>query len=115
MTEQYVQDCEIEVNAFEPFLLLGLLANYNKFEFRNPYRTRLEDFVNESTIQQIVKGLAVTCNQSRDCFVALAEDADEGWTLNGTLNYIGLGILARNKKVSQDPTTEQGKDQLARL
>ena len=93
-------------------MLLGLLANYNKFEFRNPYRTRLEDFVNESTILRIVKSLGVTCQRSRARYIGLAEEVDEGWSLSNTLSYIGLGILARNKS-PQATATEEGKDQFA--
>lgn len=82
---------------FRPFLLLGLLANYNKFESRNPYRARLEDFINEITIQKIIRGLGKACSRSRDHYVAIHEDIAEGWTLSNTLTYIGLGILAPTK------------------
>ena len=112
---QNIQDLESPVDVFKPFLLLGLLANYNKFEFRNPYRLRLEDFVNEGTIQQIIRGLGTICLQSRDQYVAVQEDIDEGWTLHSTLTYIGLGILAPGKALSQAPNVEDTKEQFATL
>jgi len=76
---------------------LGLLANYNKFEFRNPYRLRLEDFVNEAAIVKIVQGLGVACSQSRDHYIDIQEDVAEGWTLGNTLAYISFGVLAPAK------------------
>ncbi|KAL9007574.1 MAG: hypothetical protein Q9173_007190, partial [Seirophora scorigena] len=107
------------IHIFEPFLLLGLLANYNKFEFRNPYRLRLEDFVDDATIQQIIRGFGALCSQSRDKYVAIQEDIQEGWTLSSTLKYIGLGVLAPSR--SSTPTlnspskTEDTKDPFALL
>lgn len=94
---KYVQDSEDPATTFKAFLLLGLLANYNKFEFRNPYRARLEDFVNEATIQKIVGGLGHTCTMSRDRYVLIQEDVTEGWNLSSALTYIGLSVLAPTK------------------
>lgn len=112
---KYIQDAEIQQPAFEPFLLLGLLVNYNKFEFRNPYRLRLEDFVNETTIQKIVRGLGKVCSQSRNHYVSPQEDINERWTLSSALAYIGLGILAPSKIVSTAPGNEDAKEQFAAL
>lgn len=95
---------------FEAFLLLGLLANYNKFEFRNPYRLRLEDFVNETVIEKIVRGLGQTCSQTRDDYVALLEDVNEGWSLSSALNYIGLGMLAPAKATPVTTNVDNAKD-----
>ena len=94
---QYIQDSDNPELVFKPFLLLGLLANYNKFEFRNPYRLRLEDFVNETAIQKIVHGIGSACSHSRNSYVAIQEDVAEGWTVGSTLAYIGLGVLAPAK------------------
>lgn len=94
---RYIQDVEAPAMTFKAFLLLGLLANYNKFEFRNPYRARLEDFVNEATIHKIIAGLGSTCTVSRDRYVAIQEDIAEGWNLSSALSYIGLGVLAPAK------------------
>ena len=103
---KYVQDSESPIAIFKAFLLLGLLANYNKFEFRNPYRARLEDFVNQSNIQKIVRGLGSSCTNSRDRYVAIQEDIVEGWTLSSTLTYIGLGVLAPIKATAPPTTTK---------
>ena len=89
--------------VFKPYLLLGLLANYNKFEFRNPYRLRLEDFVNEGIIEKIVRGLGIACSRSRDYYVAIQEDVAESWNLSNTLAYISLGLLAPAKGTKPTP------------
>lgn len=86
------------------------MANYNKFEFRNPYRIRLEDFVNETVIERVVRGLGQTCSQSRDDYVALLEDVNEGWSLSSALNYIGLGILAPAKASALTVHVDDAKD-----
>ena len=104
------------MQAFEPFTLLGLLANYNKFEFQNPYRLRLDDFVNEGTIQKIIKSVGHICTTARAMYVAVQEDLPEGWTLSNTLNMIGLGAIAPGAKNAPpviDP--EVAKEMFAKL
>jgi hypothetical protein len=98
----------------EPFLLLGLLANYNKFEFQNPYQQRLDDFVNESTIQKIVKGTGLSCAGLRNTYVAVQDDLPEGWTLSNTLIFFGLRILAPgNKDKAATSTADEIKETFA--
>ncbi|MCJ1389597.1 hypothetical protein MMC18_002454 [Xylographa bjoerkii] len=112
---KYVQDSDENSQAFEPFLLLGLLVNYNKFEYRNPYRLRLEDFVNEATIQTIVSGLGITLSQSRNKYTSVIEDVPEGWNLSSTLTYMGLGVLAPIKAITPAAAADDNKEQFASL
>ena len=113
---QSIQDSDNPELVFKPFLVLGLLANYNKFEFRNPYRLRLEDFVNESAIQKIVQGIGSACSQSRNFYVAVQEDVAEGWTVGSTLSYIGLGVLAPSKGAAPaQPKADDMKEGFAML
>ena len=85
-------------------LLIGILSNYNKFEFRNPYRIRLEDFVNQAIIRDFVEAFGALMAKVRDGYVVIQDDIAEGWTLSNTLAYIGLGMLAPAK-----PTKETTK------
>jgi hypothetical protein len=87
----------------EPFTLIGLLSNYNKFEFRNPYQMRLSDFVNESTIQKIIRCIGYTCQVVRAEYVDVQDDLPEGWTLSRTLNMIGLGFIIPGPKPEKKP------------
>ncbi|KAL2109746.1 hypothetical protein VUR80DRAFT_2074 [Thermomyces stellatus] len=94
----------------KPFTLLSLLANYNKFEFQNPYQLRLNDFVNEVTIQKIVRSVGHACQRLRAQYVEVQDDLPEGWTLSNTLSMFGLGAIApgarpEKKKVAYDPET----------
>ncbi|PYH34568.1 ARMH3 family protein [Aspergillus neoniger CBS 115656] len=113
---KFVQETEAPMQMFEPFVLLGLLANYNKFEFQNPYQLRLDDFVNEASIQKIAKGVSLSCGALRNGYVAVQDDSPEGWSLVGTLIYFGLGVLAPGKKEKAGtPTAEEAKDLFAAL
>lgn len=98
-----IQDAESTPELFESFTLVGLLANYNKFEFQNPYQLRLNDFVNEATIQKIIKTVGFTCEKLRTQFVDIQDDLPEGWTLSKTLNMIGLGVIASGPKPEKKP------------
>lgn len=88
---------------FAPLALISLLANYNKFEFQNPYQLRLNDFVNESTIQNIVHSIGLTCQNIRDAYIDIQDDLPEGWTFSNTLNMIGLGAIAPGPKQEKKP------------
>lgn len=88
----------------QPFILLGLLANYNKFEFQNPYQLRLNDFVNEAAIQKVIRSIGQTCQGLRAQYVEILEDLPEGWSIAGTLNMIGLGAIAPGAKTKKKPT-----------
>ncbi|KAL8765178.1 MAG: hypothetical protein Q9209_007677 [Squamulea sp. 1 TL-2023] len=115
---KYAQDVDDSLFLFEPLLLLGLLANYNKFEFRNPYRLRFEDFVNGTAIQKLIVGFGSVCSRSRDYYVAIQEDIEEGWTLSNTLKYIGLGVLAPSRSSTptrKTPNADESKDLFSTL
>jgi hypothetical protein len=96
-----IQDAENNSQAVEPFILLGLLANYNKFEFQNPYRLRLDDFVNDNTIRQVVYSVGQACCNLRDEYVAIQDDTPEAWGIGNALGYFGLGSL----KAASRPAT----------
>jgi hypothetical protein len=106
---QYIQ--EDDEHSFAPFLLLGLLANYNKFEFQNPYQNRLEDFVNESAMSHMAYGIGRIFSGIRDRYVAVQDDLPEGWNLSSTLTFIGLRSLSPDSKTKNvPPTEEEAKD-----
>jgi hypothetical protein len=89
-----VHQLESPLQAAEPFMLTGLLANYNKFETHNQYRVRFADFVNESGMERVVESVGGTCVLLREKYVAIIDDTPAGWSVAGTLSYVGLGGLA---------------------
>ena len=91
-------------------MLLGLLANYNKFEVQNQYRVRFSDFVNEETMKQVVQSVSWTSTLLRDRYVSVQDDTPTGWSLGGTLSYIGLGSLAGAKPTPPALTEDQQKE-----
>ena len=99
------------------FTLLGLLANYNKFEFQNPYQMRLADFVNERVIRGIVRSVGQTCQNLRAQYIDIQDDLPEGWSLAGTLSKIGLGAIAPGRKPTPKPVydAETAKKMFAAL
>ncbi|KAI1472123.1 DUF1741-domain-containing protein [Daldinia caldariorum] len=112
-----IQDSESPQDILEPFTLLGLLANYNKFEFQNPYQLRLNDFVNEATIRKIVRSVGHTCRVLRSQYVDILQDLPEGWSIANTLTMIGLGAITPGAKANQKPAydPEVAKQMFAKL
>jgi hypothetical protein len=104
-----VQETELASQTAEPFILLGLLANYNKFEFQNPYRLRLDDFVNDSAIKKIAQGVGHACCAARDQYIAVQQDLPEGWSFSSTLSYIGLGLFAGRRSSTSPPGEDEAK------
>lgn len=105
--EQLVHQLESPLQASEPLLLTGLLANYNKFEIHNQYRVRFADFVNEETMTKVVQSLAWTSTLLLERYVAILDDTPSTWTIGGTLSYVGLGSLAGTKPAAPVLTEDQ--------
>ncbi|QIW98079.1 hypothetical protein AMS68_003597 [Peltaster fructicola] len=96
------------IKASMPFLLIGLLADYDKFESAsNSYRTRFGDFVNDTTMDRITESVGWTSTLLRDLYVAIQDDTPAGWSLGGTLSYVGLGSLAGAKPMVTMTEEEQ--------
>ncbi|KAF2866097.1 hypothetical protein BDV95DRAFT_211991 [Massariosphaeria phaeospora] len=113
---KYIQDCDDDTRVLPAFYLLGLLVNYNKFEFQNPYRLRLDDFVNDGIIQKMMASFGASCLAIRDAYVAVQEDMPEGWTLGSTLNYLSLGVLApASRPTTPVPAPDEAKSLFAAL
>lgn len=99
---------ENSISASIPFLLIGLLANYDKFESAsNSYRTRFGDFVNDSTMGRISECVGWTSVLLRDLYVAIFDDSPASWSIGGTLSYVGLGSLAGAKPATTLTEDEQ--------
>jgi len=112
---KFIQDSDTTSSPSEAFMLLGLFANYNKFEFQNPYRLRLDDFVNEGTIQKIIRSVGSTCGELRTKYVEIQEDLPEGWSFASTLNMIGLGAIAGAKPTPPVIDPEVAKERFSKL
>ncbi len=108
---QYVQETPAGLQCPEPFVLIGLLVNYNKFELQNPYRLRLDDYVNEQTINTLVRCFGITCLSARDRYRAIQDDIPEAWNVRGTLRYLGLAVLGSRVQSATYPT---GQDEAGR-
>lgn len=104
---KYIHD--VPDSSLQAFILLGLLANYNKFEAQNVYQNRLEDFVNEDTIKTLVQGFADGCQHIRDDYVEVQDDSAGSWNLNSTLNYVGLRSLSPDARKPPPPSEEEAK------
>ncbi|KAK5119375.1 hypothetical protein LTR85_007731 [Meristemomyces frigidus] len=108
-----VHQLDSPLQASEPFLLTGLLANYNKFEVHNQYHVRFSDFVNDETMEKVVESVAWTCALLRSRYVAIHDDTPVGWSVAGTLSYVGLSALAGAKPAAPVLTEEQQRDLFA--
>ena len=96
-------------SSLQAFILLGLLASYNKFEAQNVYQNRLEDFVNEETIKILVHSFTECCRRIRDEYVAVQDDSPGTWTWNSTLNYVGLRSMSPDAQKPPPPSEEEAK------
>ncbi len=77
---------------------------------------RLDDFVNEATIQKIIRSVGQTCAESRGKYVAIQEDLPEGWSLISALGMLGLGSVASGAKpVAPTIDPEVAKEMFAML
>ncbi|OAA80690.1 hypothetical protein LEL_00235 [Akanthomyces lecanii RCEF 1005] len=100
---KFIQDTQSPAMVLEPLILLSLLANYNKFEFQNPYQLRLNDFINERAITMIVNCIGLACQVTRIDYLNVQDDLPEGWTFSSALGMLGLGAIAPGPKQEKKP------------
>ncbi|DAA73972.1 TPA_exp: Uncharacterized protein A8136_3754 [Trichophyton benhamiae CBS 112371] len=113
---KFIHDSDTHTQVLRPFLLLGLLANYNKFDFQNPYQLRLNDFVNETAIRKVVRGAGVACASLRNSYISVQDDLPEGWNWNTTLSFFSFGFLAPGRRHQSQPlTVEEMKERFKAL
>ncbi|KAF2718467.1 DUF1741-domain-containing protein [Polychaeton citri CBS 116435] len=112
-----VLDVDDPLEAYEPLLLTGLLANYQKFESPNQYRVRLTDFFHETTMSKAIESFGWTSVLLRDHYIAISDDTPTGWslsgTLTGTLTFVGLGGLTGAKTAAPVLTEDQQRELFA--
>ncbi|WPH04992.1 DUF1741-domain-containing protein [Acrodontium crateriforme] len=108
-----VHQLDNPLQASEPFLLTGLLAEYNKFEVHNQYRVRFADFVNDETMDKVVRSVAWTCTVLRQRYIVIQNDTPATWSVSGTLSYVGLGALAGAKPAGPVLTEDQQRELFA--
>ncbi|KAF9964183.1 hypothetical protein BGZ70_006809 [Mortierella alpina] len=80
--------------AFEAMALLGLLANYNKYEARNPYLQHISSLRDEAVLQKMSMVIVHTCDRMRRSYIEVMDD-DELSTvskLTSALSYV-TGML----------------------
>ncbi|PQK12329.1 hypothetical protein BB8028_0003g09460 [Beauveria bassiana] len=100
---KFIQDTQSPAMVLEPLILLSLLANYNKFEFQNPYQLRLNDFINEGAITTIVTCIGAACQVLRADYINVQDDLPEGWTVSNALGMLGLGAIVPGPKQEKKP------------
>ncbi|KAG0309513.1 hypothetical protein BGZ98_001657 [Dissophora globulifera] len=104
-----VQSMEL---AFEAMALLGLLANYNKYEIQNPYLTNLAQLKDEAVLQKMCTVIVHVFDSMRKGYVEVMED-DELSTvskLTSALSYV-TGMLW-NPKAQDSSATDTAFAQL---
>lgn len=109
-TSQLIQQLDSPLRAAEPFLLTGLLSNYNKFEAANQYWTRFADFVNNEAMKATVESVGWTSTLLQQRYVAIQDDTPAAWSIGGTLSYVGLGSLTGAKAAPPALTEEQQRE-----
>ncbi|KAJ6779589.1 hypothetical protein PWT90_07747 [Aphanocladium album] len=114
---KFIQETQSPTMVLEPLVLLSLLANYNKFEFQNPYQLRLNDFINEGAMSTVVSCIGIASQLIRNDYIDIQDDLPEGWTFTNALGMLGLGAIAPGSKQEKKPVydAETAKQMFTRL
>ncbi|KAF9406786.1 hypothetical protein BGZ94_002955 [Podila epigama] len=62
--------------SFEALSLLGLLANYNKYETQNPYMMQLSALNDATILQKMALVISVTCDKMRRSYIEVVDDEE---------------------------------------
>lgn len=89
--------------AFESALLLGLLANFKRYESRNPYLVRLGDLVSEPVMDNIIVVITSICRTSRESYTDLVDDSRPSFVATLTSLVASLAGLVLGGGLSLPP------------
>lgn len=61
-------------------------------------------------MKSIIESVAWTCTLLRERYVVIIDDTPVGWSISGTLSYVGLGALAGAKPAPPALTEDQQRE-----
>ncbi|KAK9479256.1 hypothetical protein V1514DRAFT_292216 [Lipomyces japonicus] len=93
---QILYDKETSAYAYDAFVLLGILSNYNKLEAYNLYQTRLADFADGSVMERIVESIGIFSNDAREDYLNITDDSTDSFSLDSLFSYSGLAKRAKS-------------------
>ncbi|CAG8599254.1 9681_t:CDS:10 [Acaulospora morrowiae] len=103
--------------AFDGIMLLGILANYNKHESKNPYLLKISEIRDEAFLQKIMETVASICLRCRSQYIDIQDDDEtHKYSVNSVLSYVGTflpwggnGDNTRKKINDPDPELSFGR------
>lgn len=106
---KFMSDPATSPFAFESALLLGLLANFRKYEARNPYLVRIEDFVEENVMRKIIQVTASTLSFTRNTYTSITDDQPASFvaSLTSLIFSLRLSDLFSSASFSLPPPPER--------
>ncbi|KAF9925780.1 hypothetical protein FBU30_004486 [Linnemannia zychae] len=94
--------------AFEAMSLLGLLANYNKYETQNRYLAGLAALDDDAILRKMAMVITQTCDKMRKCYTEVMDDDEQSTVskLTSALSYV-TGMLWNPKAQDISVTDEE--------
>ncbi|PLW23841.1 hypothetical protein PCANC_25271 [Puccinia coronata f. sp. avenae] len=92
--------------VFDTVLLLDLLANFRRFESRNPYLVRMEDYVDEKAMERIISLSTLALEDLREAYrdISTAKNTNSsllGQVTSTVMNVLGTSSSPRGSAISQ--------------
>ncbi|RHZ43860.1 hypothetical protein Glove_851g9 [Diversispora epigaea] len=99
--------------AYEAIVLLVILANYNKYESKNPYLLKISEIKDEIIFQKIVETIGAACLKCRKQYTDIQDDYDTYRnSIHSALSYVGTFLTWHSNKPTTDYDPELSFDQL---
>ncbi|KNE95286.1 hypothetical protein PSTG_11371 [Puccinia striiformis f. sp. tritici PST-78] len=93
--------------VFDSVLFLDLLANFRRFESRNPYLVRMEDYVDEKAMESILNLSILALDDLKEAYQDISDSKNANSSLIGqVMNVIGSPLTKRTNPI---PTNNKGE------
>ncbi|CAH1759067.1 8904_t:CDS:10 [Entrophospora sp. SA101] len=79
--------------SYDAAILLGILANYKKREFKNPYLIKISEIKDDKIFGALIKVIGLICSKCRNQYIEIQDDDYENTqklTVSSVLSYISI-------------------------
>nr|CAG8435995.1 10554_t:CDS:10 [Entrophospora candida] len=99
--------------SYDAAILLGILANYKKREFKNPYLIKISEIKDDKIFGALIKVIGLICSKCRNQYIEIQDDDYENTqklTVSINNNHKFIEFISKNQKDNKKSNNKNDDD-----